>query len=153
MKRLGFDARIRAALSPDIYLPAIAQGALGIEYQTARSDVAAWLAPFANEVTTAMVNAERAFGRALTASCDVPLGASATLNVDGNELTISGFVATPDGLTRLAKTMVGSIHQADALGVALAEALCVDGADRILADLAAAAHRTGAPLSIDNRRE
>ena len=133
LKRLGFEARIRAALSPDIYLPAIAQGALGIEYQTARSDVAVWLSPFANVVTTAMVNAERAFGRALTASCDVPLGAHATL-LDG-ELMLDGFVAMPDGSRMIRRNKRGSLDGAESLGTALAQMLIDEGAGEILASL------------------
>jgi hydroxymethylbilane synthase len=90
-----------------------------------------------------MVAAERAFGRRLSASCDVPLGASATL--DGDRLSIAGFVATPDGSTRLAATMAGGTADADALGTALAEKLLADGADRILAALSVS--RTLAPPS------
>ncbi len=153
LKRLGFGARIRGTLDPSRHIPAVAQGALGIEHRMGEQDIEQILKPFCTVATDATVAAERAFGRRLSASCDVPLGASATLSADGNELTICGFVATPDGVTRLAKTMVGSIHRADALGVALAEALCADGADRILADLAAAAHRAGALLTNDSVRE
>ena len=133
LKRLGFNDRIRASLSPINYLPAIAQGALGIEYQTARADVAVWLAPFADVATTAMVNAERAFGRALTASCDVPLGAHATL--DDGALTLDGFVAMPDGSRMIRRAMTGTVANAEALGTALAAALIEEGAGEILASL------------------
>ena len=133
LKRLGFEARIRESLSPDIYLPAIAQGALGIEYQTARSDLAGWLAPFANEITSAMVNAERAFGRALTASCDVPLGAHASLL--GGALTLDGFVAMPDGSRMIRRSQRGRVADAQSLGSALAQMLIDEGAGEILASL------------------
>ena len=133
LKRLGFNDRIRASLSPINYLPAIAQGALGIEYQSARADVAVWLAPFADVATTAMVNAERAFGRALTASCDVPLGAHATL--DDGALTLDGFVAIPDGSRMIRRAMTGTVASAEALGAALAAALIEEGAGEILASL------------------
>ena len=133
LKRLGFNDRIRASLSPINYLPAIAQGALGIEYQSARADVAVWLAPFADVATTAMVNAERAFGRALTASCDVPLGAHATL--DDGALTLDGFVAMPDGSRMIRRAMTGTVASAEALGAALAAALIEEGAGEILASL------------------
>ena len=133
LKRLGFNDRIRASLSPINYLPAIAQGALGIEYQTARLDIAAWLAPFANAATTAMVDAERAFGRALTASCDVPLGAHATLE-DG-VLSLDGFVAMPDGSRMIRRAMTGTAANAEALGTALAAAMIEEGAGEILASL------------------
>jgi hydroxymethylbilane synthase len=133
LKRLGFEARIRSSLASLEYVPAIAQGALGIEYLSARADVAAWLAPFANRNTTAIVDAERAFGRALTASCDVPLGAHATL-VDG-ALSLDGFVAMPDGSRMIRRAMMGPLANADALGTALAQALIAEGAGEILASL------------------
>ncbi len=153
LNRLGLGARIRGTLDPARHIPAVAQGALGIEYRLGDYDIEQILKPFCVIATDATVAAERAFGRRLSASCDVPLGASATLNADGNELTITGFVATPDGSTRLAKTMVGPIHQADSLGISLAEALCADGADRILADLVVAAHRSGATETPESGRE
>lgn len=133
LKRLGFIERIRQSLPPEFYLPAIAQGALGIEYQSTRVDVAAWLAPFADENTTAIINAERAFGRALTASCDVPLGAHATLIDD--ELSIDGFVAMPDGSRMIRRAMTGSVANAESLGSALANMLIEEGAGEILMSL------------------
>lgn len=133
LRRLGFDERIRDSLQPSAYVPAIAQGALGIEYQSARSDIAAWLSPFENENTTALVNAERAFGRALTASCDVPLGAYATI-ID-NRLSIDGFVAMPDGSRMIRRALSGAVADAESIGSALAQALIEEGAGEILASL------------------
>lgn len=133
LKRLGFHERIRASLAPEFYLPAIAQGALGIEYQSTRIDVAAWLVPLADENTTAIINAERAFGRALTASCDVPLGAHATL-IEGG-LSIDGFVAMPNGSRMIRRSMTGLVAEAESLGVALAQMLIGEGAGEILASL------------------
>lgn len=133
LKRLGFHERIRGTLPPAGYVPAIAQGALGIEYRSNRDDVAGWLAPFANEVTTAVVNAERAFGRKLTASCDVPLGAHASV-VEG-ALSIDGFVAMPDGTRMIRRTMTGRLADAELLGTALAQSLIGEGAGEILASL------------------
>ncbi len=143
LKRLGFGERIRATLDASRFIPAIAQGALGIEYRAGEGAIAALLKPFCTATTDAAVSAERAFGRRLSASCDVPLGAVAT--VAGELLTIRGFVATPDGTTRIASVVTGLSNDAEVLGVALAEALIVKGADRILADLVAAAKR----ISVD----
>ena len=133
LKRLGFDARIRDCLAPALYVPAIAQGALGIEYQSTRADVAAWLAPFANQDTTSIINAERAFGRALTASCDVPIGAHAIL-IDG-VLSLDGFVAMPDGSRMIRRAMKGTAGNAESLGTSLAQELIDAGAGEILASL------------------
>ena len=131
--RLGMRARIRATLDPAHFLPAIAQGVLGIEYRASRADVAAWLAPFAAIETTAIVNAERALGRALTASCDVPLGGHATIN--GESLRLEGFVAMPDGSRMIRDVITGKIADADQLGLALAAKLIDAGAGDILASL------------------
>ena len=131
--RLGFEHRIRCSLPSSGFIPAIAQGALGIEYQTARTDIAEWLAPFENQNTTSLVNAERAFGRALTASCDIPLGANATLI--GNTLSIDGFVAMPDGSRMIRRAMTGAVADAQSLGTALAQMLLDEGAGEILASL------------------
>ncbi len=133
LKRLGLSERIRALLNKTDFLPAIAQGALGIEYQSSRADVAAWLAPFAETSTTAIVDAERALGRALTASCDVPLGGSATI-VDG-KLTLDGFVAMPDGSRMIRDAISGDPADAAQLGLSLAQRLLAAGADEILASL------------------
>ncbi len=143
LRRLGFGDRIRGMLDKSRFIPAVTQGALGIEYRSDESQVAALLAPFTRPDTTAMVAAERAFGLRLSASCDVPLGASATL--DGSKLTIAGFVATTDGKTRIANQQGGDMRDAVAIGTALAESLLAAGADKILAALMASRNAQIAP--------
>jgi hydroxymethylbilane synthase len=133
LKRLGFGARIRATLDAEKFIPAVAQGALGIEFPEGRDDVRELLRVFEKKSTSAIVNAERAFGRRLSASCDVPLGASASITE--KILTIKGFVATPNGKSRIAGSVEGKVSDADALGRTLAEALLAQGADAILASL------------------
>jgi hydroxymethylbilane synthase len=136
LRRLGFEARIRSALEIEKFLPAIAQGALGIEFLATRTDVANWLQSFANPRTTAAVNAERALGRALTGSCDVPLGGYAHFAAD--QLTLEGFVALPDGTRLLRDAIQGDAGDSESLGKQLAERLLAQGAGEILASLAAA---------------
>lgn len=133
LKRLGFEARIKTELDEVRFIPAIAQGALGIEYRADRADIAAWLAPFATTETTAIVAAERALGRALTGSCDVPLGGRGQI-VDG-QLRLEGFVALPDGTRVIRDTVMGSIKNPEAIGVALGKLLIEQGAAEILAML------------------
>ncbi len=140
LRRLGFEERIRSALDTAQFLPAIAQGALGIEYRSSRPEVGEWLAPFATQETTMAVDAERALGRALTGSCDVPLGGYA--RVTGDALTLEGFVALPDGSRLLRDAIRGPARNAEALGRELAERLLGMGAGDILATLASAT-RTG----------
>ena len=133
LKRLQMANRIRAYLDCAQFLPAIAQGALGIEYPLHRAEIATWLAAFANTNTTAMVSAERAMGRALTASCDVPLGARAVISE--GVLNLEGFVAMPDGSRMIRDRLSGSLVDAEKLGLALAEKLLAAGAQSILDSL------------------
>ncbi len=134
LHRLGFSARVRGALATAEFLPAIAQGALGIEYFGARTDIAALLAPFTHPATTATVTAERAMGRALTASCDVPLGGHAVM-ADG-ELVLEGFVSLPDGSRFIHDRLSGAPADAEKIGLALAQKLMARGAGEVLATLA-----------------
>jgi hydroxymethylbilane synthase len=133
LKRLQLSDRIRAHLDYAQFTPAIAQGALGIEYPLQRVDIAAWLQPFANADTTSMVAAERAMGRALTASCDVPLGARAVI-ADG-VLHLEGFVAMPNGSRMIRDRISGSPVDAEKLGLALANKLLAAGAQSVLDSL------------------
>jgi len=131
LSRLGLAERIRATLDPSVSLPAVGQGALGIEFLASDEATRAALAPLEDPDTTARVTAERAFSRRLAGSCDVPLGAHATL--DGDRLSLSGFVASTDGSRLLRARHDGPRADAAALGVALAEQLLAQGAAEILA--------------------
>ncbi len=136
LKRLGLGERIRATIPVDESLPAVGQGALGIEALAARPEVAQWLAPLNDPATAACVRAERAVSRALAGSCEVPLGAYAELN--GQKLHLRGFVARPDG-TRMARAELhGDAAEPEALGDRLAASLRAQGADEILAALGGA---------------
>ena len=133
LKRLGLESRITQLLAPANSIPAVGQGALGIEIRADRDDVRAWLAPLNDAGTAACVEAERAMSRALAGSCTVPLGAYA--QIEGDVLRISGFVATPDGSELVRESAEGTPADADAIGRALAQKLVAQGADRILAAL------------------
>src|SRR5512135_2563333 len=95
LKRLGLGNRIRAIISSDDSLPAVGQGALGIETRADRADVIAALQPLHHAPTAACVLAERALSRQLGGSCQVPLGGFA--QVKGGKLHMRGFVASTDG--------------------------------------------------------
>lgn len=131
--RLGLSARIRNVISPELSIPAVGQGALGIEINSNRPDLLDVLAPLNHLDTQVCVDAERAMSRALAGSCTVPLGAYATC--DGEEIHITGFVASVDGKQMLIETASGNRKQADALGKALANQLLAKGADVILSAL------------------
>lgn len=131
--RLGLGERIRQFIAPQDSIPAVGQGALGIEINTARTDLFEVLAPLNHIDTQLCVEAERSMSRALAGSCTVPLGAYAVR--EGDEINITGFVASVDGKQMLRETVRGSVNNAEAVGKALANQLIAKGADKILAEL------------------
>lgn len=131
--RLGLAERIRSVISPENSIPAVGQGALGIEINAARTDLLTILAPLNHPDTQACVEAERGMSRALAGSCTVPLGAYATCEADN--ITITGFVASVDGKHMLVETAKGHRDAAENLGKQLAAQLRSKGADKILAML------------------
>ena len=133
LKRLGLSVRIRAIISSEDSLPAVGQGALGIECRADRTDVVAMLEPLHHADTAACVLAERAMSRALNGSCQVPLGGFAEVNA--GQLRMRGFVASPDGRLMMRAESVGSIADPEALGKHIADELLAQGAGRILASL------------------
>lgn len=131
--RLGLGDRIRSFITPEDSIPAVGQGALGIEIKASRTDLIEILAPLNDPATQLCVEAERGFSRALAGSCTVPLGAYAQYH--NHQLSMTGFVASVDGQHMLRESMVGDANQAEALGKALADKLVSLGADKILAAL------------------
>lgn len=135
LKRLGLEGRITACLSPEESLPAVGQGALGIECRSERTDMIRLMEPLNHRETALCVLAERAMSRALAGSCQVPLGGFG--EISEGTLKVRGFVASPDG-TRLVRAEIdGRAEQAEALGEALAQKLKAQGAEQILAALEA----------------
>ena len=133
LKRLGLGARIRNIISSEDSLPAVGQGALGIECRADRADVIACLQPLHHPDTAACVLAERAMSRMLAGSCQVPLGGFAEVR-DGR-LRMRGFVASPDGKRMVRAEATGDIADPEALGNRVGEALLAQGAGEILAAL------------------
>lgn len=133
LKRLGLGDRITALIEPEHSLPAVGQGALGIECRSDRQDLIDLVRPLNHPETAHCVRAERAMSRALAGSCQVPLGGFATLSK--GILTLRGFVASPDGRQMVANQVQGNPVQDEALGLQLAEQLLAQGAGEILAAL------------------
>ncbi|NOS96198.1 MAG: hydroxymethylbilane synthase [Methylotenera sp.] len=131
--RLELGHRIRQFIAPELSIPAVGQGALGIEICASRQDLIATLAPLNHPDTQVCVEAERGMSRALAGSCTVPLGAYAICEADN--IRITGFVASVDGKQMLIETTIGGRNNAEALGKALANQLVAKGADKILAAL------------------
>lgn len=131
--RLELGARIRGFIEPTESIPAVGQGALGIEVKASRTDLIEILAPLNHVDTQLCVEAERGFSRALAGSCTVPLGAYATKQA--NIISITGFVASVDGKQMVRETVTGEAHLAEQLGKTLADKLVSLGANTILAGL------------------
>lgn len=129
--RLGFAARIRAAISVEASLPAGGQGAVGIECRSADLAIHALLAPLHHRETALRVTAERALNKHLNGGCQVPIACYALL--EGEQLWLRGLVGQPDGSQLLRAEARAASSAAEALGVQVAEALLAQGAADILA--------------------
>ncbi len=134
LRRLGLGHRISAALSPDVMLPAVGQGALAIEAVADRYDVKSVMDLLDDPETRSATVAERAFLATLEGNCQVPLAAHAS--VTGDRLSVVGLVAAPDGSRAFRDHVEGPREDAEALGVLLAGRLLGAGADEILRKLA-----------------
>jgi len=133
LKRLGFQNRIRSCLEPDQSLPAIGQGAIGIECRVDDESVNALIACLHDPETDVCVRAERAMNNRLMGGCQVPIAGYAVLNHD--TLYLRGLVGEPDGSCIMRAEVNGPAAQAEQLGIALAEDLLGQGADQVLSHL------------------
>ena len=128
--RLGFNDRIRQSLPPSVSLPAVGQGAVGIECLNSDTGLIKLVSALNHQQTAIRVTAERAMNTRLEGGCQVPIGSYATL--DGDTLTLAGMVGEPDGTTLLFASSTGSTEQAEQIGIEVAEALLAQGAGDIL---------------------
>lgn len=133
LKRLGLSDRITALLNPEQSLPAVGQGALGIECRVDRTDLVELMQPLHHPETAYCVEAERAMSRVLGGSCQVPLGAFGEI-INGS-LQLRGFVAQPDGSRMVSDALSGTPENGIAMGQQLAQKLIHKGAGEILAAL------------------
>lgn len=133
LDRLDLSDRIAQRLAPSTCLPAVAQGAIGIECRSDDAAVAGLIAPLNDPRTALEVGCERAFSAALGGSCQVPLAAYGQLQDE--VLHLDALVASPDGQTWVDGQRQGPPDQFETMGRSLAEELTAAGADRILAAL------------------
>lgn len=133
LTRLDLGQRIRHRIAPESSLPAVGQGALGIEIRADREDLVQLFAPLNDEMTAACVTAERAMSRELAGSCSVPLAGYCV--VDASELWLRGLVATRDG-RQILMAEARSASEPAALGKGVADRLLELGAADILAQAA-----------------
>ena len=128
--RLGWESRITAHLSPEVCLPAVAQGIIGIECRDADTRTRELLRAVNDVATHAVMEAERAFAHRLGGSCQSPIAAYAAL--DGPRMTLQGLVAEPDGSLVLRDSMTGAAGEPRVLGEALADRILAAGAAALL---------------------
>jgi hydroxymethylbilane synthase len=133
LRRLAWGHEITEYLDPAVSLPAIGQGALGIEGRSDDHFVRSILSRLNDPATAAPVAAERAFLHRLEGGCQVPIAAHARLS--GESLSLEGLVASVDGKTVLRDRVQGPSREAGALGVQLAERLLARGGDKILREI------------------
>jgi hydroxymethylbilane synthase len=133
IRRLGWEDRITEYLPPSLSLPAIGQGALGLECRIDDRQVHEWIRILDDVDTHVCVNAERAFLARLEGGCQVPIAAHGTLS--GGRLRLQGLVAGVDGTKIIRGETEGTPDQAEAMGRTLAERLLDQGAAAILKEV------------------
>ncbi|MDU0353499.1 hydroxymethylbilane synthase [Paraglaciecola aquimarina] len=131
--RLGMLERITHEIPYDVSLPAVGQGAVGIECRNDDAELIALLAPLNHLETSIRVRAERAMNAKLNGGCQVPIGSFAVLN--NGQVSLKGLVGSVDGQTLLYAEQTGSTEQAELIGEQVAEQLLAQGAGEILAAL------------------
>jgi hydroxymethylbilane synthase len=134
LKRLGFDDRITESIPTEQSLPAIGQGAIGIECRSDDKEINALLAPLNHAETALRVSAERAQNTRLNGGCQVPIGGYAEL-LDGDKIRLRGLLGFPDGSQIFRSEKQGLQADAEALGVAVAEDLLAQGGGKVLTQL------------------
>ncbi|AUS28147.1 hydroxymethylbilane synthase [Paenibacillus sp. P2(2022)] len=131
LHRMGWKDRITSYIPEEACLPAVGQGALGIECRASDEELLALLKLYNHQDTSATVAAERTFLGVLNGGCQVPIGAHAVWA--DQEISLTGMVGSPDGEVILKETLQGNDPQK--LGEAVAASLIAKGAEQILAQV------------------
>lgn len=130
LKRLKMEARIRSEIAPETSLPAVGQGAVGIECRLNDQRVRQLLAPLNHQPTATRVLCERAMNNRLQGGCQVPIGSYSELQND--TIWLRALVGEPDGSVIVRAEISGPITDAEQLGETLADELLANGAKEIL---------------------
>jgi hydroxymethylbilane synthase len=128
--RLGFEDRIKQQISAEQSLPAVGQGAVGIEIRENDQMILDLIKPLIDKEATYRVSAERAMNARLEGGCSVPIAGYST--IDGEQITLTGLVGNVDSGVILKHQVSSNIDAVEALGVQLAEKLIEMGAREIL---------------------
>ena len=133
LKRLELEHRISSRIEPDEMLPAVGQGAIGIQCRLDDAELIEIIATLNHPETKIRVDAERGFSRRLGGSCQSPIAGHAVL--DGDVLVLTGRVGLPDGSLIIEGSKQGAHRDAEHIGASLAEELLQKGAADILSQL------------------
>ena len=133
LKRLSLEHRITQYIDTDLMLPAVGQGAIGIESRTDDKQILDIISVLDDKKSRACIQAERAMNNALQGGCQVPIAGYCRLNND--ELVLQGLVGRVDGSKIIKQQITGFINEAESLGEKLAKQLLNQGADLILTEL------------------
>lgn len=133
LKRLSLEHRLTQYIGTDLMLPAVGQGAIGIESRTDDKQILDIISVLDDKKSRACIQAERAMNNALQGGCQVPIAGYCRLNND--ELTLQGLVGRVDGSKIIKQQITGFINEAESLGEKLAKQLLNQGADLILTEL------------------
>ncbi|MEH2464135.1 hydroxymethylbilane synthase [Nostoc sp.] len=139
LERLGMGDRVHQILPASISLHAVGQGALGIECRADDSELLSLLKAIEHPQTRDRCLAERSFLRSLEGGCQVPIGVNT--EISGENLTLTGIVASVDGQKLVKDTVTGIANNAEGLGIELAELLRQQGAQQILSEIFAVIQR------------
>jgi hydroxymethylbilane synthase len=134
VKRMKLEGRISQSISPKVCLPAIGQGALGVETRVDDHEVNRYLSVIDHGPSHVSVRAERAFLRRLGGGCQVPIAGLGTVSA-GDTLVLRGLVGTLDGRKLIKGAVEGKTGKAEEVGTALAEDLLSRGGDEILREI------------------
>ena len=130
MKRMGLIQRITQFLPVELMLPAVGQGALGLEVRTGDNELKKILAKINHAPTNTEIAAERAFLRCLGGGCRLPIAALGKL--EGDKLSLEGLVASPQGSGIIRDKVKGTVFEAEELGKKLAEMILERGGKKFL---------------------
>ena len=133
LKRLGLETRISDYLTFSMCLPAIGQGAIGIECRSDDEKIQALIQPLHHTETASCIRAERAINERLSGGCQVPVAGFA--EIDDKSIHLRGLIGYPDGSSIIRSEARGDIADAAELGLEVAEDLLSQGAEKILKTL------------------
>lgn len=130
MKRLGYVETVTQFLPTEIMLPAVGQGALGLQVRKEDTKLAEYCGRLNHATTAAEVTAERSYLRALGGGCRLPIAAYGLL--EGKRLTLEGLVAAPNGSSVIRDKVWGELREAEDMGRRLADMIMERGGKKLL---------------------